>query len=83
MDDEVRTALEELAVWAAVNVGHAPGRLEKRLVLMNAFAEADRITEAAIGKPDLALLDALLDEPEMLIPNLQRLWIGDDDVCSR
>ncbi len=71
-------------MWAAVNVGHAPGRLEKHLVLMNAFAEADRIADAGIGKPDFALLDALLDKPETLIPNLQRLWIGDDkDVCSR
>ncbi len=78
MDDEIRTALEELAVWAAVNVGHAPGRLEKRLVLMNAFAEAGRLTDGEIGKPDLALLDSLLDEPEGLIPNLQHLWIGSD-----
>lgn len=67
-------ALAELAVWTAVSVERAPGLAEKRLALMRGFAEAHRLNSAITDDPDLALLDKLLGQPQVLVRNLQELW---------
>ena len=69
------SALTELAEQIAVHVECAPGKTEKRLVLLRGFAEAHRLNHAVTDDPDLALLDLLLQQPEMLVHNLQKLWM--------
>lgn len=69
------SALTELAGQIAVHVERAPGLTEKRLVLLRGFAEAHRLNHAVTDDPDLALLDLLLQQPDMLVLNLQKLWM--------
>jgi len=69
------SALTELAELIAVNVERAPGQTEKRLVLYRGFVEAHRLNDTVTDDPDLALLDLLLQRPEMLVPNLQKMWM--------
>jgi hypothetical protein len=73
MDQAVEKTLAELAIRTAVNVERAPGPAEKRLALMRGFAEAYRVHEAVPEDPNLAVLDTLLQQPEQLVGNLQRL----------
>ena len=75
MADTIRGALTELAELIAVNVEREPGQTEKRLVLLRGFVEAHRLNHAVTDDPDLALLDLLLQQPEMLVHNLQKLWM--------
>jgi len=75
MSDAMSSALTELAELIAVNVERAPGKTEKRLVLLRGFAEAHQLNDAITDDPDLALLDLLLQRPEMLVPNLQKMWM--------
>ena len=75
MSDAMSSALMELAVQAAVHVERAPGLTEKRLVLLRGFVEAHRLNPAITDDPDLPLLDLLLQQPDMLVHNLQKLWI--------
>ena len=75
MSDAKSSALTELAELIAVNVERAPGQTEKRLVLLRGFGEAHRLNDAVTDDPDLALLDLLLQQPELLVPNLQKLWM--------
>ncbi|MGH7228280.1 MAG: hypothetical protein ACREIH_03610 [Nitrospiraceae bacterium] len=69
------SALTELAEQIAANVERAPGQTEKRLVLLRGFAEAHCFNPAVTDDPDLALLDLLLQQPDMLVHSLQKLWI--------
>ena len=69
-------ALAELAAMVAVHVECAPGRMEKRLVLMHAFAQAHQFNSAVTDDPDLTLLDALIGKPDQLVQTLQDLWKG-------
>jgi hypothetical protein len=66
----------ELAAMVAVHVECAPGRMEKRLVLMRAFAQAHQLNSAVTEGPDLTLLDALIGKPDQLVQRLQDLWTG-------
>ena len=75
MPDTIWSALTELAGQVAVHVERAPGLTEKRLVLLRGFAEAHRLNSAVTDDPDLALLDLLLQQPDMLVLNLQKLWM--------
>ncbi len=75
MRNAMWSALTELAEQIAVNVERAPGQTEKRLVLLRGFAEAHRFNHAVTDDPDLALLDLLLQQPDMLVHSLQKLWI--------
>jgi len=75
MSDAKSSALTELAELIAVNVERAPGQTEKRLVLLRGFGEAHRLNDAVTHDADLALLDLLLQQPELLVPNLQKLWM--------
>ncbi len=75
MDESARHALAELAVVTAIGVERAPGPVERRLVLMQAFGEAHRINPAVTEDPDLRLLDGLLRERHALIPSLEALWM--------
>lgn len=75
MSNAMGGALTELAELIAVNVERAPGLTEKRLVLLRGFAEAHRLNDAVTNDPDLDLLDLLLQQPDMLLHNLQKLWL--------
>jgi hypothetical protein len=75
MTEETRDALVQLAVLTAVQVERAPGPVERRLVLLRAFAEARRLNPALVEEPDLSLLNGLLRQREALVPNLQALWL--------
>lgn len=44
-------ALSELAAMVAVHIERAPGPLEKRLVLMHGFAQAQRLNSAVTDDP--------------------------------
>lgn len=44
-------ALSELAAMVAVHIERAPGPLEKRLVLMHGFAQAQRLNPAVTDDP--------------------------------
>lgn len=67
-------ALSELAAMVAVQIERAPGPMEKRLVLMRAFAQAHQFNSAVMDDPDLTLLDALIREPDQLVQKLHDLW---------
>jgi hypothetical protein len=73
--DETKQTLSELALHTAVYLERAPGRAEKRMVLFKAFAEAHRFNPAVTDDPALTLLDALLNQPHLLVRNLVTLWI--------
>jgi len=75
MADTIWSALTELAEQIAVNTERAPGQTEKRLVLLRGFVEAHRLNHVVTDDPELALLDLLLQQPEMLVHNLQKLWM--------
>ncbi|MGH7206799.1 MAG: hypothetical protein ACREI2_11390 [Nitrospiraceae bacterium] len=75
MTDARWRALTELAEQIAIHVERAPGQTEKRLVLLRGFVEAHRLNDAVTDDPDLALLDLLLQQPDMLVHNLQKLWM--------
>lgn len=75
MADTIRGALTELAELIAVNVERAPGQTEKRLVLLRGFVEAHRLNHAVTDDPDLVLLDLLLQQPELLVHTLQKVWM--------
>lgn len=66
--------LAALAAFAALRVAQAPGRLEKRMVLMQAFAQAHQVNPAITSDPDLTVVDRLLQHPEALIPDLLATW---------
>lgn len=67
-------ALSQLAAMVAVQIESALGRMEKRLILMRAFAQAHRFNSAVTEDPDIMLLDALIREPDRLVGALQNLW---------
>jgi hypothetical protein len=67
-------ALSELAASVAVYIDRAPGPMEKRLVLMRAFAQAHRLNPTVTDDPDLTLLDLLIREPDRLVQKLLTLW---------
>ena len=69
-------ALVELAAMVAAQMARAPGPMEKRLILMRAFAQAHRFNPAVTDDPDLTLLDTLIRKPDQLAPTLQELWTG-------
>jgi len=75
MADRSWNGLTELAGQIAAHVERAPGLTEKRLVLLRGFSEAHRLNHAVTDDPDLALLDLLLQQPDMLVLNLQKLWM--------
>jgi len=75
MADTIWNALTELAGQIAFHVERAPGLTEKRLVMLRGFAEAQRLNHAVTDDPDLALPDLLLQQPDMLVLNLQKLWM--------
>lgn len=75
MSDAIWSALTELAEQIAVNVERAPGQTEKRRVLLRGFVEAHRLNHAVTDDPDLVLLDLMLQQPDMLLHNLQKLWL--------
>ncbi len=75
MADTIWNALTELAGQIAIHVERAPGLTEKRLVLLRGFAEAHRLNHPVTDDPDLALLDLLFQQPDMLVHNLLKLWM--------
>jgi hypothetical protein len=76
MNEASREALEQLAAVTAFRIAQAPGYLEQRMVLMQAFAHAHRLDPAITNDPDLALLDRLRQEPDRLVQRLREIWMG-------
>jgi hypothetical protein len=74
MTEDRWSALAELAARTTFHVDRAPGLIEKRLVLMRGFAEAHQIHDAVTDDPDLALIDTLLQRPDLLVRNLEEVW---------
>jgi len=66
-------ALSELAAMVAVYTEREPGPMEKRLILMRAFAQAHRFNPIVTDDPDLTTLDSLIREPDRLVQNLLAL----------